>query len=133
MITAGQIARHYEAHLSTFKDGDQQPDVDAWLARFWRSDCPPEPDTCPDAVTFVGGANGGGAVRWYETDGAILGFVPGVSRQCFWVPGSAVEPTSDDVLDDNGPPCAGDEHDWRSRTDWTPVGDELGADLGLSG
>lgn len=133
MISARRIARHYESHRSTFQDPAQQPEFDAWLAGFWRSDCPPEPDTCPDAVSFVGGAGGGGAVRWYETDGAVLGFVPGVPRRCFWVPGSAVEPTSDDVLDDGGPPCAGDEHDLRPQPYWSQLGSEFDSGPGFAG
>ena len=132
MITARRLARHCEAHHSTQQDRDRPPDFDAWLTGYWRSDCPPEPDTCPDAVGFVGGANGK-VVRWYETDAAVLGFVPGVSRQCFWVPGSAVEPTSDDVLDDDGPPCAGDEHDLRPPAGWIPLGGDCGSEPSVAG
>jgi hypothetical protein len=117
MSTARRLARRFDAGRSSLRDAtdlhdapDRAPGFDAWLSAFWRSDCPPEPDTCPDAVSFLGGANGGGAIRWYEADGAVAGYLPGIPRRCFWVPSLGVEPAFDDVLADDGSPCHGDDH-----------------------
>jgi hypothetical protein len=45
------------------------------LETYWRSSLPPVPADRPDAVSPHGG--GGRGIRWYHTDDAVLGYVPG--------------------------------------------------------
>ncbi len=111
MTNARQLAARFDASHSPLWCGTAEGrGFDAWLAAFWRGDCPPEPDTCPDAVSYLGGA-----VRWYEADDAVLGYVPGCGPRCFRVPRFAVEPALDEAVGADGPPCDGDEHDLTGR------------------
>lgn len=46
-----------------------------WLARWWQPDLAPPPGP-PAALSPLGG--GGRGLAWYDTDGAVVGVVPGV-------------------------------------------------------
>ena len=112
MTSAQHLALRFDASHSPLRAGtSERHDFDAWLARFWRQDCPPEPDTCPDAVSVLGGAGGSDAVRWYDADDVVFGYLPGSPRRCFQIPFSVAEPSFADVLDEDGPDCDGDDHD----------------------
>jgi hypothetical protein len=110
MTTATRLARRFDASHSCLRPvHDRSTDFDAWLAAFWATGCPPEPDTCPDAVSLLDD-HGRRAVRWYELDGNVLGYLPGLRSRCYRVPAGATEPSLDGILDDEGPVCGGDDH-----------------------
>ena len=114
MTSASRLADRFDvSHSPLIGTRTERQDFDAWLAGYWVGECPPEPDTCPDAVSFLAGAVGGEAIRWYDADDAVLGYVPGLPRRCWRVPRTTTEPALDLTSDDDDPPCAGDEHDHR--------------------
>jgi hypothetical protein len=117
MTTAARLAHRFDASqspLRTTRDGSTG--FDRWLAAFWTPFCPREPDTCPDAVSRLDD-RGARAIRWYDVDGEVLGYLAGASARCYRVPASSIEPALDDVLDEDGPVCDGDDHDLRERAD----------------
>jgi hypothetical protein len=117
MTTATRLARRFDASRSCLRGGhDRSTGFDAWLAACWSSTCPPEPDTCPDAVSLLDGY-GRRAIRWYELDNEVLGYLPGLPSRCYRVPGDAVEPPPDGVLDEDGPVCEGDDREPPDRFD----------------
>lgn len=47
-----------------------------WLAGCWQAAMPPRPDRPAIVISPHGG--GGRGIVWYEVDGAVLGYIPGV-------------------------------------------------------
>src|SRR5262245_49099676 len=98
MTTAARLARRFDAGHSCLRPvHDRATDFDSWLGAFWTIACPPEPDTCPDAVSLLDGF-GTRAIRWYDQDDEVLGYLPGLASRCYRVPADAVEPPLDGVL-----------------------------------
>jgi hypothetical protein len=88
---AENLARVYDDRVAA--DWRGEPGAAAfgdWLARWWRADAvaPPGP---PDAVSPHGG--GGRGLVWFDTDGAVVGVVPGAPGG-YRVPLGAVPPAS---------------------------------------
>ena len=62
----------------------------AWLGECWGLAGSPEPEGPPPAIGTLGGA--GTSIQWYERDGVVLGYVPGVPHRCYRVPVDAAPP-----------------------------------------
>jgi hypothetical protein len=138
MTTADRLARRFDVSQSPLRPTiGGSTGFDRWLAAFWTPFCPPEPDTCPDAVSRLDDF-GARAIRWYDLDGEVLGYLAGLPARCYRVPAGTIEPSPDEVLDEDGPVCDGDDHDVRDRADLllavAPVAgdDECGTERTLS-
>ena len=87
---ARALARAYLRHVSALWRGDPaERALSTSLGMTWCPDLPPEPRRLPDAVSPHGA--GGRGIRWFETGGAVLGYVPGV-RGGYRVPLAAIPP-----------------------------------------
>lgn len=91
MTGAHDLALRYDQYVSALWRGDTAAAhaFGAWMEAHWRGDGPPEPDSCPDALSVCGGAGKG--IRWYTTTTAVLGYVSG-RRGCYQVAITAVPP-----------------------------------------
>jgi len=83
--TADELARAYDRYVAAYWRGetDTAGRFAAWLKGCWELGGPPEPTGPPDAVSALGGA--GASIRRYETDGLVLGYIPGVVHRCYRV------------------------------------------------
>ena len=92
MLTPRELALAYDRFVAARWRGEEGATeaFAVWLEAHWTGDAPPEPDDCPDAVSFLGGAGAG--IRWYAAGGAVLGYVAGRQRGCYWVPLGAAPP-----------------------------------------
>jgi len=90
--SAADLARRYDRYVSALWRGesDEVRRFAAWLKGCWGLDGPPEPEGPPAAISALGGA--GTSIRWYEQDGAVLGYIPGVAHRCYRVPIDAEPP-----------------------------------------
>lgn len=87
--SADQLARAYDRYVSALWRGESEEvrRFAAWLKGCWGIDGPPEPAGPPTAVSALGGA--GASIRWYEADGLVLGYIPGVPLRCYRVSAEA--------------------------------------------
>ena len=94
--SAEHLARAYDRYVSALWRGesDEVRRFAAWLKGCWALGAPPEPGRQPDAVSALGGA--GTSIRWYEADGLVLGYIPGVPHRCYKVSTVAVPPEVSD-------------------------------------
>src|SRR5215218_6895261 len=82
MLSARTFAVLYDLHLAAVWRGDQPSGAFGnWLEARWCESNLPEPEGFPAALSLLGG--GGAGIRWYECDGALVGFVRGRSRGCY--------------------------------------------------
>ena len=90
--SAHQLARAYDQYVSALWRGesDEVRRFAAWLKECWGLGGPAEPAGPPAAVSALGGA--GTSIRWYEADGLVLGYIPGVPHRCYRVPVDADPP-----------------------------------------
>ncbi|MDP9366419.1 MAG: hypothetical protein M3Q10_19715 [Chloroflexota bacterium] len=90
--SAADLARGYDRYVSAFWRGesDEVRRFAAWLRECWGLAGPPEPEGPPAAISALGGA--GTSIRWYERDGVVLGYIPGVPHRCYRVPVDAEPP-----------------------------------------
>lgn len=94
MLSARTFAVLYDLHLAAVWRGEEPTGAFGnWLEARWYVSDLTEPLSGPTAVSLLGG--GGKGIRWYEVDGALIGFVRGRSRGCYVV-----------ASDDNPPPPA---------------------------
>ena len=90
--SADQLARAYDRYVSALWRGesDEVHRFAVWLKGWWGVGAPAEPGRRPDAISALGGA--GTSIRWYEVDGLVLGYIPGVPHRCYRVPTDAAPP-----------------------------------------
>lgn len=90
--SAADLARSYDRYVSALWRGESEEvrRFAAWLKGCWGLDGPPEPDGPPAAISALGGA--GTSIRWYEADGVVWGYIPGVTQRCYTVPVGAEPP-----------------------------------------
>lgn len=90
--SADELARAYDRYVAAFWRGetDEVRRFAAWLKGRWGLGGPPEPAGPPDAVSALGGA--GASIRWYEADGMVFGYIPGVPHRCYQVRRDAEPP-----------------------------------------
>ena len=90
--TAEELAHGYDRYVAAIWRGESEEvrRFGAWLKGCWGLDGPPEPAEAPEAVSALGGA--GASIRWYERDGTIYGYIPGVPHRCYRVPHDAEPP-----------------------------------------
>lgn len=90
--TALDLARGYDRYVSALWRGESAEvrRFAAWLKECWGLDGPPEPDGPPAAISALGGA--GTSIRWYEGEGVVLGYIPGVAHRCYRIPNDADVP-----------------------------------------
>lgn len=90
--TAEQLAQAYDRYVSALWRGESEEvrRFAAWLKGCWGIGEAPEPEGPPAAVSALGGA--GTSIRWYETDGEVRGYIPGVPLRCYRVPADAEPP-----------------------------------------
>ena len=92
MVCAQQLAVRYERyatvldrHYPTCHGRGELAAVRtfmAWIESFWGDDAPPEPTTCPDAIS-IGPQEA--VVRWYDAGSAVLGYATDLVG-CYRVP-----------------------------------------------
>ena len=89
---AAELARAYDQYVSALWRGesDEVHRFAIWLKGCWALGGPPEPEGLPAAISALGGA--GTSIRWYEADGMVLGYIPGVSQRCYQVDRDADPP-----------------------------------------
>ncbi len=91
-MSAGELARAYDGYVSALWRGesDEVRRFAAWLKGCWGRAGSPEPAGPPAAISALGGA--GTSIRWYEVEGMVLGYIPGVPHRCYRVPADAEPP-----------------------------------------
>jgi uncharacterized membrane protein YqaE (UPF0057 family) len=90
--SAEQLARAYDRYVSALWRGESEEvrRFASWLKGCWALGGPPEPSGPAAAVSALGGA--GTSIRWYDVDGTIVGYIPGVPHRCYQVPTDADPP-----------------------------------------
>ena len=91
--TASELARAYDRYVAALWRGESEEVLrfGTWLKRCWGLGGPAEPVGPPDAVSVLDGA--GMSIRWYERDGHVLGYIPGVAQRCYRVPSDVAPPS----------------------------------------
>ena len=90
--SAAELAVAYDGYVCALWRGesDEVRRFAIWLKGCWGLGGPPEPSGPPAAVSTLGGS--GTSIRWYEADGFVLGYIPGVPHRCYRVPVDAEPP-----------------------------------------
>ncbi len=91
MLTPHDLALAFDRCLSAMVQGDNEAAMGfiSWLEWFRDPMLPLEPDTLPDAASFP--ISKGEGLRWYQGDGAILGY-DGCASCCYRIPVDAEPP-----------------------------------------
>ncbi len=91
MLTPRDLALAFDRCLTAMVQGDNEAAMRfiSWLEWFRDPTLPLEPDTPPDAASFP--IHRGEGLRWYQADGAILGY-DGCASCCYRIPVDAEPP-----------------------------------------
>ncbi len=91
MLTPRDLALAFDRCLTAMVRGDTEAAMRfiSWLEWYRLPTLPPEPDAPPDAASCP--LHEGEGLRWYQADGAILGY-DGCASCCYRVPVDADPP-----------------------------------------